>query len=140
MKYVDLTVGSLMTRDVVTVSPRTMSVEAEKIMMQGRFRHLPVVLPSGEIVGMLSDRDLIRARSRNRDGRIAVSEVMSKDVMHFARPNTLAREATWIMLEKKLGALPVMEDQRLVGLITETDLLRLAHEALGGDLMSIETD
>ena len=140
MKYTDLTVASLMTRDVVTVSPRTMAVSAEKIMMQGGFRHLPVVSADGELLGILSDRDLLRARTLNRDGYIAVAEVMSNEVVHFARPETRAREATWIMLGEKLGAIPVVDNQRLVGLVTETDFLRLAHEILGGDSMSMETD
>ena len=140
MKYTDLTVTSLMTREVVTVSPNTMAVDAEKTMMQGGFRHLPVVSEVGELLGMLSDRDLIRARSLNRDGLIAVREVMSKDVLHFARPETRAREATWVMLNEKLGALPVLDGRRIVGLVTETDFLRLAHETLGGDCISMEKD
>lgn len=140
MKYIDLTVASLMTREVVTIGPKAMAVTAEKTMMQGGFRHLPVVSPTGELLGMLSDRDLIRARALNRDGHIAVAEVMSKNVVHFAHPGTRAREATWTMLNEKLGALPVVEDQRLVGLITETDLLRFAHETLGGDSISMEKD
>lgn len=140
MKYADLTVDSLMTRNVVTTGPRTMAVEAERVMQDGGFRHLPVVSPVGELLGILSNRDLIRARALNRDGRIAVSEVMSGDILHFVRPSTRAREATWVMLTKKLGALPVLDGQRLVGMVTETDFLRIAHEVLGGDAISMEKE
>src|SRR5579884_1441162 len=119
-------VQDLMQRDV-----------ADDVMRLGRIRHIPVVA-EGALVGILSQRDLFRAGlssllqlkyTAERDwlAAIPIRAVMTTCVF-TAHPRTTIQEAVTIMLDKKIGCLPVVEDDRLVGLLSESDCLRyLAH-------------
>lgn len=135
------TVRDLMTRDVRTVERNDELSLAEDVMRQERIRHLVVVdedLP-GEIVGVLSQRDLFlgslaRALGYGSGGArkvletIPVKEVMATDPVTIA-PDRSVAEAAQIMLDCKIGCLPVIERGELVGIVTEGDFVRLA---LGG--------
>ena len=130
-------VRELMEREVVTLNAGDRLDLAEDIMQLGRIRHLPVV--DGErLVGVLSQRDLLRAaissllqlpRREEREwlASVAVSAVMTTNVFSVA-PDATVRSAVRVMIDKKIGCLPVVEDGKLVGLLSETDCLRqLAH-------------
>ena len=110
----------------------------DAIMNLGRIRHMPVV-EDGKVVGVLSQRDLFRSAliaalgfGRKTTGTliktIQVKEVMSQDVITIA-PNASVKEAARVMIEKKIGCLPVVENEKIVGLITETDILRYVTES-----------
>jgi len=137
MRYQDLTVGEVMASDPVTLRETDTIGEADAQMHLADIRHLPVVDRAHELVGIVSDRDIFRGLSRGGDLR--VSEVMSAEVL-TVRPETPACEATLLMLEHKIGALPVLEagGRRLAGMVTETDFVRIAHVVLGGDRLSID--
>ncbi len=104
-----------------------------------RIRHLPVVDDEGEeLVGIVSQRDLFRSAlaralgygERAQDRVIAmlvVKDVMTNDPVHVS-PETPIPEAARILLEKRVGCLPVVQGGRLVGILSETDLLRLVAE------------
>lgn len=127
----DLTVSDLMTSGPICVSPRVTVARAMSTMQRSDVRHLPVVDARKKLVGIVSDRDLLRWQRADR-AEAKVGDVMSADLA-TVRPGTLAREATGLLLDRKIGALPVVDDDdRLVGIVTETDFLRVAHEALGG--------
>jgi CBS domain-containing protein len=80
---------------------------------------------------MLSDRDVRRWVGAGMPG-VHVAHAMARDVLSV-RPTTLAHEAAAVMLDHKVGGLPVIDDDgRLVGILTETDLVRVAHRVLGG--------
>lgn len=97
-------------------------------MTDDEIRHLVVVDARGRVVGMLSDRDLLRAR----DSRTKVSEVMSRDVTTVTT-TTPAAVAAERMLRDKHDALPILDEAgRLVGVLTSTDLLDLAYRTLIG--------
>lgn len=129
-------VSELMSRDVVTVGPSDSCLEAVTRMHGARVRHLPVVNHEGALVGVVTDRDLrhhlFAPHVFKNVGMIAVdvllkavpvSEVMSSPVMSVpAKADFL--EAARIMLEDKVGSLPVVEGGRVVGMVTETDVLR----------------
>jgi CBS domain-containing protein len=126
-------VRDLMEREVTTLKVSDSLGLAEDIMELGRIRHLPVVTGK-KLVGIVSQRDLLRAavssvlrlrRSTERHwlGRIAVREVMTKKVVTI-KPDATIREATELMLKKRIGCLPVVEGATLVGLLSETDCLR----------------
>ena len=130
-------VRDLMTPDVVTLAADDTLDLADGIMRLGRIRHLPVV--SGDrVVGIVSQRDLFRAAvssllqlggeaERRWLAGIPVKAVMTPHVFTVA-PSISLRAAVRIMTEKRVGCLPVVEDGRLVGLISESDcLLHLAH-------------
>ena len=126
-KLKHLAVRDLMTTSVISVRPGTTVHEAQEEMHVADIRHLPVVDERQRLVGILSDRDLLRAA-----GRRTVAEIMTRDVVSVT-PDTPARTAAAEMLGNKIGALPVLgEDFELVGLVTETDFLRIALHALGG--------
>lgn len=129
-------VRNLMSRPVVTIGPSDSCQEAVARMHRARVRHLPVVNAGGDLVGVVTDRDLrhhlfsphvfkeLGATSVDVLLRaVPVSAVMSTDVVSVEADADLG-DAARIMLEDKVGSLPVLDRGRLVGILTETDLLR----------------
>ena len=126
-------VKDVMKTQLVTLNADSKLGFANDIMYLGRIRHLPVV--KGEIVvGILTQRDLYRSSltsiltnwKENKEflDSIKVSEVMTKNVITVA-PDATIEEAAQIMIDKKVGGLPVVKEKnKLVGLITETDVLQ----------------
>ena len=124
----DLRVSDLMTTALVTVKASDNLVSARSEMAVGSFRHLPVVDERKHLVGILSDRDVAHLRGNGKH----VADVMTRDVM-TVKPDAHAFEAASIMLDHKVGSVPVVDDAgTLVGLITETDYLELARRSLLG--------
>lgn len=105
-------------------------------MHRARVRHLPVVDAMGDLIGVVTDRDLrhhlFDPRVYQQVGTIAVdillkavpvSDIMSSPVLSVESDDEVV-EAARIMLEDKVGSLPVLENDRVVGIVTETDVLR----------------
>lgn len=127
-------VRDIMTTNVVTISLDERLDLVDEIMTSGHIRHIPVT-KGGSVVGIVSQRDLLRARLSSLGGYssreneeflqdIDVAEVMTKNV-RCADPNESVVHAAKRMLEAKIGCLPVVDkDGELVGLITETDVMR----------------
>jgi acetoin utilization protein AcuB len=134
-------VRSRMTPDVYTVSPDTTIAEALNVTRSHRIRHLPV-LSEGRLVGLVTDRDLRLAMppiwADQRDELKSalhtrtVGEVMvqDKDII-TAPPVTPVEEAAKLLYENRIGCLPIMDGAELVGILTETDLLRALVELFG---------
>ncbi len=121
-------VESLMTTGVVAVKDSDSLAEADQAMRTAAIRHLPVVDAKGHVVGMVSNRDLAPVKRAKKEHR--VGEVMSRDVI-TVRADSDAADAADVMLEKKIGALPVVGSQEeLIGIVTETDFLEIARSAL----------
>ena len=131
----DRPVSDLMQREVATLEESERLDLADDIMRLGRVRHMPVV-EGNRVKGIVSQRDLFAASlSKTIDFEpterraflhsIDVSEVMSRNVVSVP-PETTLREAARCMLRRGIGCLPVVENELLVGLVTETDLLRVA--------------
>ena len=130
-------VRDVMQHDVATLDASDRLDLADDIMRLGRIRHLPI-LSRGRLVGILSQRDLFRAavssvlqvaRPTEREwlGKIPVAAVMTPDPFTVA-PETSVRTAVAVMMERKIGCLPVVDRGQLVGIVSETDCLRyLAH-------------
>jgi CBS domain-containing protein len=130
MQLDKLRVSDLMTTSVVAMKATDLLDAARAEMQLLDVRHLPVVDDHSHVIGMLSNRDVFRALGRRKQVRVA--EVMSRQVITVPSA-ARAHRATAVMLQYKIGALPVVGDeQQLIGIITETDLLRVAHHALGG--------
>jgi acetoin utilization protein AcuB len=128
-----LRVQDLMTTTLVTVTPDTSVHAARRLMQQRKIRHLPV-LEHGQLVGIISDRLLRTVLPSPATSlsvwevnylldRLTVGEVMNRFVMTVT-PETLTSEAVSRMLGQQVGALPVVEGGRLVGILTRTDILR----------------
>jgi CBS domain-containing protein len=127
----ETTVADLMTRGPATVRDRALLEKAVVEMEALDVRHLPVVDAAGRVVGMLSDRDVRRWVGRGMRGAL-VSQAMTREVLVVA-PETLAREAAVLMMDRKIGGLPVVDEREtLVGIVTETDFLRVAYHVMGG--------
>jgi len=124
------------------MSPKPIAVEANQSIREALrrlitddIRHLPVV-DDGVLVGMVSDRDVRGLASDVLSGNElseqlarSVSEVMSSDVV-TVDPETEIGEAIDLMIEHKIGALPVVSDTQLVGILSYVDVLRAARSAL----------
>ena len=130
MKPNDLRVSDLMATAVLSVKGSDAIEVAEETMHAAGIRHLPVVDDRFHVVGILSNRDLLPMAGKRGAAKRRVGEIMTHQVV-TVRPSTPAAEAAAKMLQFKIGSLPVVgEDEVLVGVITETDFLRLAHRAL----------
>jgi len=136
-------VRSRMTTSLHTVTPDTTIVDALTMARAERIRHLPV-MEGTKLVGLVTDRDLRSAvppawseadEYRKSVSTKKVSEVMSRAVI-TAAPMTPVEEASKLMYENRIGCLPVTENDRLVGIITETDLLRSLVELFGANAPS----
>lgn len=126
-------VSEIMMKGPVTLNSDDILDLANDIMQLGRIRHIPI-LDNGKVVGVLSQRNLFQSalvaamgmRPQERKDHlkaIRVRNVMSAPVI-TVQPETGVKEAARIMVEKKIGCLPVMENDSLVGLVTESDILR----------------
>ncbi len=123
MSNPDTPVSTVMTVDPISVHPEATLDEAVTILRDHPFRHLPVAT-DGELVGILSDRDLL-CSSRGDcapAGSRLVREIMQADVRTVGPEVTLG-EAAGILCERRIGGLPVVEGKRVLGIITETDML-----------------
>jgi acetoin utilization protein AcuB len=134
-------VADCMTRGVATIHSDALARGAADMMRTRRIRHLPVVDRGGRLVGIVTDRDLRQVvfdpalRARAGDLGRALETVTVRDVMTWAvlsvRPDTPLREAAWLMREQKIGALPVVQAGKVVGIVSEMDLLDALARALG---------
>ena len=115
-------VADVMTRRVETVAPGDSAADAGALMSRGGFRHL-VVVHRDEVVGVLSDRDLRgAAHAMGRD--LQVGDLMSRTVVSVT-PTTSIAEAANLMRLGSINCLPVLQQGRLVGIVTSGDLLEL---------------
>jgi CBS domain-containing membrane protein len=127
-----LTIGHMMKTDVKALHEDDSLAAADWDLLVSEVRHLPVVDHARRVVGIVSDRDVLRAAAKRPGERLSVASVMTRDVQTCA-PSLPAVEAVVQLLQAKRGALPVVDDQGvLVGIVTTTDFVELAHRALAG--------
>jgi CBS domain-containing membrane protein len=134
-----LLVRDVMTRDVVTLDRNEKLSVADDVMRLGRIRHLPVVDADGNLEGIVSQRDLfhsgllralgygLHAKQQAMD-LLVLKEAMKTDVATVTPDAPLTQAAT-IMIERKIGCLVVVEDRKIVGILTESDFVKLAIKA-----------
>jgi len=124
----------IMTSPVVTLPADIMLLDAWNIFRIRRFRHMPVVDPDGRLVGILSDRALLRYAAvtgnvppyakDSPQARASIADLMKKEVI-TASPDTEIRDIARAMFEKRIGAMPIMDYRdRLTGIITGSDILK----------------
>ena len=122
-------VQDIMKRAVLTVSPATTLAQALHLARERGIRHLPVV-DGDRLVGIVSDRDLKRALGLSTYEDVRMGAIMTSGV-RTAAPTFAVEDAARIMVTERISALPVTTEGRLVGLVTETDILALFVRALG---------
>jgi CBS domain-containing membrane protein len=134
MPAYSMKVWELMTTDVATIGRNDELTIADDIMKMKRIRHLPVV-EEGRLVGILTQRDLFHAAlstALNFGAKaqkeflktVVVKEVMTEEVVTI-HPDADVKEAARLLVARKIGCLPVVENGKLVGIVSETDLLRV---------------
>ena len=121
-----LTVRDLMSREPITLSEHDPLEKADELMQTGHFRHLPVV-EEGRLVGLLTHRDMTRVGAHTESPTpmnrwTEAGWVMTRDVRAI-EPDIPLLEAANLMLDQKYGCLPVVEDGKLVGILTESDFV-----------------
>lgn len=130
----DQNVASVMSKNVLSVTPDDATLDALHIMKSKRIQHLPV-LKDATLVGILSDRDILRGSSPKQDARqshlrsagspLHVRGLMCEEVLTLPRHATLS-QAAGAMVERHIGAIPIVsDDNRLEGIITETDMIKI---------------
>jgi CBS domain-containing protein len=129
----EIRVRDIMQTGIVTISAGDTLSTVEDIMTLGGLRHIPVVR-GGTLVGVVSERDLLRASLSNLTGFgheerraflqvVEIARVMSTPPIVIS-PDAEIGQAARLLAEKRIGCLPVIEEGKLVGLLTETDVLR----------------
>jgi acetoin utilization protein AcuB len=146
-----MVVHELMTRNVVTIGPGASGHEAVEVMAKNTMRHLPVVTGDGTVAGMLTDRDirhhLFRPEVFSDVGTVDVQSLLKKvtvsEMMSWppvtTTPETKITEAASQLRGARVGSLLVVEGDRLLGIITQTDLLRELVRADGWCCPDVET-
>jgi CBS domain-containing protein len=133
MKHRRLQVRDLMTKDPITTGPALSLYDAYALMLENEVRRLPV-LQHGQLAGIITLSDIQRALPAALGAReatavlqsspLTVGDVMSTDPITVGPGDTL-QEAAEQMLENQISALPVVEEGRVVGIVTESDIFRL---------------
>jgi acetoin utilization protein AcuB len=133
-------VGERMSHPVISINPDMPIIDALNLMKRERIRRTPVVR-EGKMVGIVSDKDLLNASPSPATSlsvwemnyllsKITVRDVMTKKVLTVTE-DTPIEEAARIMADNKIGGLPVMRNDHVVGIITETDLFKIFLELMG---------
>ncbi len=142
-----VTVKEWMTRPVTTIGADAPVRQAAELMKTRQIRHLPVVENDGRLIGIVTDRDLRQMifdpmiHERLGDVVEALGGLTVRDIMTWAvitvRPESGIRQAARLMREQKVGALPVVEAGRVVGMLTERDLLRALETLIRDRIKSV---
>jgi len=133
-------VGERMSHPVITIPPDMPIVDALNMMKREKIRRAPI-MKEGKLVGIVSDKDLLNASPSPATSlsvwemnyllsKITVKDVMTKKVLTVSE-DTPIEEAARIMADNKIGGLPVVREDRVVGIITETDLFKIFLELMG---------
>jgi acetoin utilization protein AcuB len=134
-------VGERMTRNPVTILDTASIDDGLHLMRERKVRRLPVLDESGKMVGIVSDKDLLHAAPSPATSlsvyelhyllaKLTIRQVMSSPVISVG-PETPLEEAARVMADNKIGGLPVVEGEKLVGIVTETDVFKILVELLG---------
>ena len=132
-------IATIMTTNLITVGLSDTLSTAEYLLKKNKIRHIPVVFQQ-EIVGMLSLTDILRLSftdvSDNENAVdsflyevLSIPQVMAKNVLSVS-PNSTLKEVSSILVEKEFHALPVVENKKLVVIITTTDVIKFLEENL----------
>src|SRR5207237_2984933 len=132
-------IQDVMSRSVITLAPTQTLRDAVELLRSKHIRHLPVI-EDGRLIGIVTDRDVKRATpsllsgvDRDEYDRVLdetkIAQIMTREPMTVT-PESELKAAVKVFIDRKVGALPVVSGGRLVGIVTEIDLLRVFHDML----------
>lgn len=136
-------VKSKMERNPITINPEASFYEAQKLIREEGIRHLPVVDNKERLVGLVTDRDIRQAGPSDATllsvqeinyllGKLKVGGLMTPaEKLITVTPDTIIEKAVQLLHDNKIGSLPVVDGNKLVGIITETDILELFVDVVG---------
>ena len=135
-----------MTTPAITLTPDTPFQEAVKLMRERQIRRIPIVDEQGKLVGIVSERDLLHAEPSPATSlsiwemnyllwKLKVGDLMSKKVITVT-PQTALQDAASLLIKHRIGGLPVVDSQqRVIGVITETDIFKAFVALLSAEQM-----
>jgi acetoin utilization protein AcuB len=134
-------VGTVMRTDLTTVPPKTTLMAAQEILEKKKIDHLLIVDRENELLGIVSDRDIKKSWASSATtlsknelmyllDQVTVADIMTKKTLTIA-PGTTIERAALLMNQNRINALPVLENDRLVGIITSRDVMTVLLEAIG---------
>lgn len=149
-------ISQIMQRSVITIQPTALAADAAQLMAEFTIRRLPVVDEHACLVGIVTDTDVLEAETADQvlntyepgaeTQWLTVGDIMTRDVITITADATVGELAQRLM-EHKVGGLPVVEvdlhacqQQRLVGIVTETDIFRLIAEAWQAEQLTRQTE
>jgi acetoin utilization protein AcuB len=118
-----------MTTDLITVTPDTPLVKARDLLREKNIKQLPVVDEQGNLVGILTDRDIKQAWASPAT-TLSIYE-LTYVLQKLTVESVMIERAASVLHARKIGSLPVVEDDKLVGIITSTDLMEVLLDGLG---------
>lgn len=135
-------VRETMTRNPITIKPETTVPDASRVMRERKVRRLPVLDAQGRLVGIVSQNDLRHVAPSPATtlavweiselvAKITVAQIMTREVVTVSGDTPL-EEAARLMADHRISGLPVMEDNKIAGIITETDIFKSFLELMGG--------
>ncbi|MGD2162096.1 MAG: CBS domain-containing protein [Anaerolineales bacterium] len=141
-------VKDCMTRHPIMISPETPALKAQNMMIENKVRHLPVVGDGKRLVGLITRETLMVPPSDLGSLNVweisrLLSDIQAEDVMVKGKalvtidPEATLESAADLMIKKKVGCLPVVEEGVVVGIITEVDMLAKLSELLGGGVEGV---
>lgn len=123
-----MNVRELMTTEVYTVRANHGFNQVELIADMKHIRHVPVVDESDHVIGMVSMRDLLLHLSNAAASQfVPISEVMQRNVVTCS-PEMAVEDVAALMIEKSIGAVPVVENEKIIGIVSERDFVKYFSE------------
>jgi CBS domain-containing protein len=128
-------IKEIMTRDVRACEPNATVADAAKVMAQGDVGPVPIV-EDGRLVGIVTDRDIVvRVVAEGRDANVTtVKEIASTDLVTVA-PGDDLDVALNLLAQRQVRRLPVVEGERLVGIVAQADIARLGKDKKTGEVV-----
>lgn len=128
----------MMSSPVISIASGSSVKDAFHAFEERGFRHLPIVSPDGELIGIISDKDMLHCTcnagvSCQQRQNQSIDTLMANRVLS-ASIDTDARHIARLFVEKRIGALPIVDENHLVGMVTRSDVLRAVMHSLNLDL------
>ncbi|WP_102345261.1 acetoin utilization AcuB family protein [Bacillus sp. Marseille-P3661] len=132
-------IEEIMNRNVVTMRPHETIEKACEIMHSNRIRHIPIVDENNHVIGVISDRDIrdvspsiFHSEEHLEDLQKPIASIMTEEVL-TGHPLDFVEEICTIFYEHQIGCLPIESEGKLVGIITESDMLHTLVKVMGAD-------